>query len=168
MVERLWFNLPSMAPMPKECIVMRIETETGIGIETGGEAAVEVGIDMTGTDPIRVRGNTVTVAGAAVLVQIATKVVGGPNMMMMSIAVGAIPMGVPPLLGVVVVVVLNLAGAHLLVGHLQKVKTLKYATLRNVLLLQKMLHHVVGQLILEALLLVDQTLMIDGEQHIKL
>ena len=72
---------------------------------------------------------------------------------------------VPPLLGVVVVVVvvivvvLNHVGAHLLVGLLQEVITLKFETLMNVFLLQKMLHHVEDPLILEALLPVDLMLM---------
>lgn len=160
---------------------MSIGIRIGIGIGIGGEVAVEVRIDMIGTGTTRVRESTVTVAGAAVQVQTITKTVGGLDMMM-SGAVEASPMGgimrywfyficlnkfvyvlsdcqssflakVPPLL--VVVVVLNLVGAHLLGGHLQGVKTLKYVTLTNVLQLPKMLHHVVDQLILEALHLAD-------------
>lgn len=81
--------------------------------------------------------------------------------MMMSGAVGAGPMRVPPLFGVV----LNLEGAHLLVGHLRGVKTLKYATLMNVLLLQRMLHRVVNELILKVLLLIDLMLRTDGAAY---
>ena len=54
---------------------------------------------------------------------------------------------VPPLL----VVALNHGGARLLEGQRQRGRILEYVILMNVLLLQKMLHHVVDRLILKVL-----------------
>lgn len=125
-----------------------------------GEVAVEVGTDMTVTGIIGVRERVTTVAGAAVQVLTTTETVGEPDMMMTG-AVGAGPMGVPPLFGVA----LNLEGAHLLVGHLQGEKTLRYVILTNALLLQMMLHRVADELVLEVLLLVDLMLRNDGAAY---
>ncbi|KAL6984147.1 hypothetical protein U1Q18_017522 [Sarracenia purpurea var. burkii] len=84
-------------------------------------------------------------AGAAVGVLFITKIVGEANMMMRGV-VGVGLMKVPPLLGVPV-----LGGAALHAGHhLLEVEVQMNAMGRNALLLQRVFHHVVDLLILEA------------------
>jgi hypothetical protein len=62
---------------------------------------------------------------------------------------------VPPLLGAVRI----LGGARLLIGHLLGLKVLMHTIIKKALLYQKLLHHMVDLLILEARLLVDLMLM---------
>lgn len=117
---------------------------TGTGI-TGGEVAVEAGIDMIVTGTAARKEIIVAEAGAAVPVLIVTKTMGEANTMK-SAAVGADLTKVPPPLGIVPI----LKGAHLHV-RLIRVKS----TLMNVLLLSNVFHQMVGDLFLEVYLHVD-------------
>lgn len=123
---------------------------TGTGI-TGGEVAVEAGIDMIVTGTAARKEIIVAEAGAAVPVLIVTKTMGEANTMK-SAAVGADLTKVPPPLGIVPI----LKGAHLHV-RLKRVKS----TLMNVLLLSNVFHQMVGDLFLEVYLHVDRLPMND-------
>lgn len=123
---------------------------TGTGI-TGGEVAVEAGIDMIVTGTAARKEIIVAEAGAAVPVLIVTKTMGEANTMK-SAAVGADLTKVPPPLGIVPI----LKGAHLHV-RLIRVKS----TLMNVLLLSNVFHQMVGDLFLEVYLHVDRLPMND-------
>lgn len=120
----------------------------GTGI-TGGEAAVEAGIDMIVTGTAAEKEIIVAEAGAAVLVLVVTKTMGEANTMK-SAAVGADLTKVPPPLGIVPV----LKGAHLQV-RLIRVKFLMDTTLMTVHLLSSMFYQMVGDLFLEVYLHVD-------------
>lgn len=123
---------------------------TGTGI-TGGEVAVEAGIDMIVTGTAARKEIIVAEAGAAVPVLIVTKTMGEANTMK-SAAVGADLTKVPPPLGIVPI----LKGAHLHV-RLIRVKS----TLMNVLLLSNVFHQMVGDLFLKVYLHVDRLPMND-------
>jgi len=137
----------------------------GIGMNIGtriteGEVVVEAGSDLLATGTVG--GKKIIVAGAGALVQvlIITKIVGEADMTM-SGRVEAGPMIVPPLLGAVRI----LGGARLLIGHLLGLKVLMHAIIKKALLYQKLLHHMVDLLILEARLLVDLMLMNEGAAY---
>jgi len=137
----------------------------GIGMNIGtriteGEVVVEAGSDLLATGTVG--GKKIIVAGAGALVQvlIITKIVGEADMTM-SGGVEAGPMIVPPLLGAVRI----LGGARLLIGHLLGLKVLMHAIIKKALLYQKLLHHMVDLLILEARLLVDLMLMNEGAAY---
>lgn len=118
---------------------------TGIGI-TGGEVAAEVGVDMTVTGTAEGIEIIVIEAEAAAEVLIITKTVGEADMMMRG-AVEVGHMGVPLLL----VVALVLGGAPLHAGHHHLgVEVLMSAIAKYAHLLQRVFHHVVELLILEA------------------
>lgn len=118
---------------------------------TGGEVAVEAGIDMIVTGTAARKEIIVAEAGAAVPVLIVTKTMGEANTMK-SATVGADLTKVPPPLGIVPI----LKGAHLHV-RLIRVKS----TLMNVLLLSNVFHQMVGDLFLEVYLHVDRLPMND-------
>jgi len=137
----------------------------GIGMNIGtriteGEVVVEAGSDLLATGTVG--GKKIIVAGAGALVQvlIITKIVGEADMTM-SGRVEAGPMIVPPLLGAVRI----LGGARLLIGHLLGLKVLMHAIIKKALLYQKLLHHMVDLLILEARLLFDLMLMNEGAAY---
>jgi len=127
---------------------------------TEGEVVVEAGSDLLATGTVG--GKKIIVAGAGALVQvlIITKIVGEADMTM-SGRVEAGPMIVPPLLGAVRI----LGGARLLIGHLLGLKVLMHAIIKKALLYQKLLHHMVDLLILEARLLFDLMLMNEGAAY---
>lgn len=127
---------------------------TGTGI-TGGEVAVEAGIDMIVTGTVAEKEIIVAEAGAAVPVLIATNTMGEANMMK-SAAVGADLTKVPPPLGIVPI----LKRAHLHI-RLIRVKFLMDTTAMNVLLLSNVFHQMVGDLFLEVYLHIDHQPMND-------
>lgn len=128
---------------------------TGTGI-TGGEVAVEAGIDMIVIGTAAEKEIIVAEAGAAVPVPIVTNTMGEANTMK-SAAVGANLTKVPLPLGIVSI----LKGAHLHV-RLIRVKFLMDATLMNVLLLSSVFHQMVGDPFLEVDLHVDHLPMNDA------